>query len=134
MKEILFRGKQFNSDEWIEGQLLYFKSSVNTDELAIIVKDCEWDHSRSWFNIGKRYRVNPMTINQYTGLNDINCVKIFEGDIVEIFGNTYKVYWDKSDACYQTANCDYSFHKCASRSKVIGNIYDNPELLEKGGR
>lgn len=129
MKEILFRGKQFDSDEWIEGQLLYFKSNVSMDELTIIVKSCEWDNLQEWLNLGKRARVEPKTVGQYTGLTDIDGKKIFEGDIIELLSNTYRVYWDKSEACYQLANSDYSFYKCASRSKVIGNIYDNPELL-----
>ena len=44
-REIKFRGKRVHNGEWIEGQLLHFKSSVGSQEFALIVEGCEWDNS-----------------------------------------------------------------------------------------
>lgn len=152
MREILFRGKRKDNGEWIEGQLLYFQATVGTSELALIVEGCEWDNSNEWFNLGKRAKVIPETIGQYTGLTDKNGTKIFEGDIVKHeywvftslrnkelktkigyvdfscdgYGNGYWAYWWNEET---KRRCNFGVN---SECEIIGNIHDNPELL-KGG-
>lgn len=74
---------------------------------------------------------------QYTGLKDKNGVKIFEGDILPIWENgenhLYKVVYDGD--CFMLAMLDseqgsYPLSVKHKQSEVIGNIYENPELLE----
>lgn len=93
MREILFRGKRADNGEWVEGQLLYFQATVGTSVLALIVEGCEWDNFNEWFNLGKRAKVIPETIGQYTGLT-ANGTKIFEGDILH-----FKTYQGGGFAC-----------------------------------
>lgn len=137
----MFRGKSAEDGKWFTGQLLHFKSPVSEKELNIVVEGCEWDDSNEWFNIGRRAKVVPETIGQYTGLTDKNGKKIFEGDIVKHFNasdvgvDIGKVCWDdKYCQFYRTSNSGmYNYRVGADCSyEVIGNIYDNPELL-KGG-
>lgn len=137
MREILFRGKRADNGEWVEGQLLYFKSSVGTNELALIVEGCEWDNSTEWFNLGKRAKVIPETVGQFTGLLDKNSKKIFEGDIVRC-----EIEYDVG--CYPhtetyTGTVMYEggmFHPlcvhCDTKKvEVLGNSWDDPEEMEE---
>lgn len=139
MREILFRGKT-NEGKWIEGQLLHFKASVGSGELAVIVEGGEWDNSNEWFNLGKRAKVLTETVGQYTGFTDKNGKKIFEGDIVEGTDFTPEdggygfVSFDDGAFEVEGNNTIGTFHEnyWGKDFEVIGNIHDNPELLSEG--
>ena len=138
MREILFRAKTDNGD-WVQGQLLYFKASVGEEEFALMVEGCEWDNSNEWFNLGKRAKVTPSTIGQYTGLTDKSGKKIFDGDIVKLLlkDNICEIgliAWSDIGVRYKFASPDgvaYSVD-VTDTFEIIGNIHDNQELL-KGG-
>lgn len=141
MREILFRGKSAKDGKWFTGQLLHFKSPVSEKELNIIVEGCEWDDSNEWFNIGKRTKVVPSTVGQYTGLTDKNGKKIFEGDIIDTPDRLVKVVWFADNAQFDlhfirykddvtTTNFKGIHMRDLKEYEVIGNIHDNSELLE----
>lgn len=133
MREILFRGKRVYNGAWLAGDLLANKyERPNICPIGDV--NC--------------YPVIPETIGQYTGLKDKNGEKIFEGDIVgvNLFGNAYypwKVVYIDKDAAFEffryvavgiyggkaTGHAKMSEYD-KSQIEVIGNIYDNPELLE----
>ena len=142
MREILFRARTISEDEymdsgeWVEG----FYTCFNGDEYRIYTGYSETDcgeHYPDWFN------VLPETVGQFTGLTDKNGKKIFEGDIVQYYG-TYplEVYIEKGHTkirWYDTISAskyDELFFSIDREGygecEIIGNIYDNPELL-KGG-
>lgn len=84
--------------------------------------------------------INQVVLMQSTGLKDRNGVEIFEGDIVEnttqivYLGHRFEVSWNGSYACFQLLNGGKSSNipliEDFMSYEVIGNIYENPELLE----
>ena len=143
MREIIFRGKSAEDGKWFTGQLLHFKSPVSEKELNVVVEGCEWDDSNEWFNIGRRAKVVPETVGQYTGLTDKNGKKIFEGDIVKAYDESYdngfaevkgKVFFNCGSFDIDVGDVGYIplYSYGTENIEVIGNIHDNPELL-KGG-
>jgi uncharacterized phage protein (TIGR01671 family) len=125
MRDIEFRGKRTYNGEWVYGYVCCY-GWVDEKNTYIVP-----DYASALYSL----EVDPETIGQYTGLADKNGTKIFEGDIVLLKGDEepYQVAFDEScfqvygnNICYVMNNFyDYEF-------EVIGNIYDNPELL--GGK
>ena len=125
MREILFRGKRPNNGEWAHG---FFVKMFGT--YHIIDKDDE----------NTAYEVIPETVGQYTGLKDKNGKRIFDGDIVRCgTGRICKVIFFISPGVSGfdlvpiggfDAPPPHNWSLFAD-TEVIGNIHDNPELLEK---
>ena len=146
MREILFRGKQVGDGEWIEGYVFPQVIDGGYAPLCITTEPiCANDYSEI---LGDWAIVDSSTVGQYTGLTDKNGKKIFEGDILQGFwyceGVRAKVVWIDDAATFgilysfrksgeETAWLNSSWYKFTSESpcfpEIIGNIYDNPELL-----
>lgn len=145
MREILFRGKRMDNGEWVEGFLVKSGEahrSALRDDLPF--SDCyifpatDRDIVRDFLtktirlNLGA-YHVIPESVSQYTGLCDKNGKRIFEGDIIEIRGYVYCCCWDEGNLEFMLISKKESFgmgYAASSRMTVIGNVYDNPGLLE----
>ena len=127
MREILFRGKRLDNGEWVSGTMYRIARDLNP---FIMEEDKH----------GCSYPLDEETVGQYTGLNDKNGKRIFEGDIVEGVDYTsedggYGVVGFDDGAFEVSGNdCYGTFHEnyWGKDFEVIGNIHDNPELL-KGG-
>lgn len=139
MREILFRGKRKGSGEWVEGSY----HNVDGKYLYILVEKLDITQRGS---ILIKFPVDPETVGQYV-LKDKNGVKVFEGDIVLLDEDVKETFRAKDGSVLfcrgaffigdadRILNCidvlaDYNGRL---RGEVIGNICDNPELLEEGG-
>ena len=136
MREILFRGKT-DKGEWVQGCFLHNGFDYDT---AI------WEEENKLVT-----EVIPKTVGQYTGLTDKNGTKIFEDDIVKctdtfsdyefiavvMFGNPKGEYnwgFQLNRISGANANTDIllwvDVEETGAFIEIIGNIHDNPELLE----
>jgi uncharacterized phage protein (TIGR01671 family) len=141
MRDIKFRGKRLDNGEWVYGDLVQIEGSYIYDydigdngvEQKPILSQIKWN-------------VNPETVGQYTGLKDKNGVEVYEGDIVTAcwydyeepnhdmtgiveFTEGWMSYWiaDYDKKKFSELNGQGYYHWTI---EVIGNIYDNPELLD----
>ena len=132
MRPIKFRGKCIEEGDVMYGEFVYGDLRIIEDKRDFYLI----------YTINSCVRVDKNTIGQFTGLHDKNGVEIYEGDIVsfedtydyfgeESFMNKGKIEWVDDEAIFNVSNrCNESNKSAYDRCEVIGNIHDNPELLE----
>lgn len=145
MREILFRGKRIDNDEWVEGRTIVVIHQDDNDLIFMpqygedVKADLMDGNDRALTSIyGNYYQILPKTVGQFTGLTDKNGKKIFEGDIVAVplSGKPAKgiVEYFKTDICGFTVITQPQYSNYVLQKnyayEVIDNIHDNPELLE----
>ena len=140
MREILFHGKRADNGEWVEGDVLQTRYHSGHIEYQIMPQT----------PVSSAYPVLSETVGQYTGLTDKNGKRIFEGDIIQFGARIKDVRWNSETMAWELTDigvpdCDVNhLHNTVSlselyvetcygemASEVIGNIHDNPELMEQ---
>lgn len=147
MREIMFRGKRIDNDEWVYGSFVMDATELRRREnfpnspiwADGFIRRYDFENEKI-----EMYEVDRESVGQYTGLTDKNGKKIFEGDILEVNCKeffeakhiVYRVEWDR-------CNCEFSATLKSGATgtgvayiplyaaEVIGNVYDHPELLER---
>ncbi len=139
MREILFRAKRLDNGKCVYGNLVlsidvddeYGTIIIPMEESGMFVKgeDPE-EHDLGFENW---HLVDPDTICQYTGLTDKNGRKIFEGDIIKDidYGIMKCIYLHGSFAWYKEDGFKIECMRYVPVIEVIGNIFDNPELVKE---
>ena len=133
-KEILFRAISLcRGEHWLYGMPLHHARNPHTEKWGIYDPET-----------GIETDIDPATVGQYTGLNDVRCNPIYEGDILcvtslqpETLGKKMNVAveYNGGRAAFLVKNGEkfQQLGLCALENDVviIGNIYDNPELLKQ---
>lgn len=136
MREILFRGKDSITKSWVYGALVQQQDDP-LKEKAFIISYSNYQFGD--FSEAVMHEVDPETVGQYTGFVDKNSKKIFEGDILSIYNSKaflFAVEWNNQYVLKCTTNgvSDNILNVIESPEdvEVVGNIYDNPELIKDG--
>lgn len=128
MCEILFRGKRIDNGEWLFGDLRHIFHGEYRTHIV--------DNSNGLNNDVCGLEVASSTVGQFTGLEDKLGTKIFEGDIVR-YGQRGAVEYNSGSAQFTLNFTDSTYEGFDNipfcDCEVLGNIYDNPELLEVSG-
>jgi len=148
-REIMFRGKRLYDGRWVYGA--YYEHQPPSQCIAGIdepSKHCIAKTAFADWNMPRQIEcieVDPETVGQYTTLKDDNDKEIYQGDLVKFNDRTivYEVIWDpyrvawwlkdvKADKRERDRDTDHQqlLNNSWQQRVVIGNIYDNPELLE----
>ena len=139
----LFKAKRIDNGEWITGYLLVKKKDFYICEKPYECMDEYSSLNGQSYGFGCFKFVDPSTICQCTGLKDTDGKLIWENDVV-VFWDTYstengpeemgcigKVVWDDETISFQVTNrLSSESYEVLDECSVIGNIFDNPELLE----
>ena len=135
MREILFRGKRVDTGEWVEGYFCKYPNQFSGFLKPHIFVSSYDEEKETGSCIA--YPVISETVGQFTGLFDRNSKKIFEGDIIENITdhNIAVVRWYEEHSTFmlysEMKNKVYFLYDNDFKSiDVIGNVYDNPELLK----
>ena len=132
MREIKFRAIDSHSDKWVYGLPAADTETVDYSEISSLFvgatenEDCYLSE------------IIPGTLCQYTGLKDNNGKEIYEGDIVRTaLGYTQKVIWSDMYAAFVAVYKDKDRlnrssmpYRVDCTDEIVGNIHENPELLE----
>lgn len=141
MREILFRGKRIDNEELVYGSFCMdaveqFNGLCGVDGFIRL-----YDKAKGKMQM---YEVDRETVGQFTGLTDKNGKRIFEGDIVAVkledsngedWQEIKKVHYNSKECCWYPMRWNEECEFCEGWTEiksieVIGNIHDNPELLE----
>lgn len=129
MRENLFHGKRKDNGEWVEGYYCAFNGVSHRIYTGYAETDCGEFYP-------DYYEVIPETVGQYTELPDKNGRPIFEGNIIRDTetSDVGEIYFDTDTARFviefEKMIIDFSDYNNGD-VEVIGNIYDNPELIKE---
>ena len=134
MRTIKFRARRKNG-KWVVGNFInHFSTYFKTEERhSIFLPKPENDNGGYWVE-----DIDPETVGQFTSLHDCDGKEIFEGDILDFNGLTVEVRFVRGVFAF-LANGNIDEELCGDCrtdlfAKVIGNVYENPDILKGGNK
>ena len=132
MREILFRAKRKDTGEWVKGYYAKYQPCASKAEHVCGIVP---EYASALY----MQKIDPQTLCRYTRLTDKNDQKIWEGDICKIVGGEideedgfFVVRWSTDGARFILEGnllvTDFD-HTYSTNCEVVGNIFDNPELM-----
>lgn len=138
MREILFKAKRIDNRKWVEG---YYTECNGKTFIGINISIYSDIFEVFYTPIIRWFEVDPETLCQFTGLYDKNGKRIWENDVVWLVcdgkEHIYQIVWDNSELDFKATNgkenygANFEYLLCCEEIEVIGNIFDNPELLQE---
>lgn len=130
MREHLYQGKRIDNGEWVEGSYVRAHKWFGDGKAGHFIYDIYGEN---------RVLVDPETVREFTGRRDKNGKRIFEGDILQDDNRKILICFHEGNFCYidleddvqqpmSISDCDFGL--CVECDIIIGNKWDNPELLE----
>ncbi|MBE9515945.1 MAG: hypothetical protein IME93_03090 [Proteobacteria bacterium] len=128
MREIKFRAWDIDRRQYLSGGAVFIE----------VLRGRNPEEGRLYLDTSDHISKDRFILQQYTGLKDKNGAEIYEGDVLEEEeGYYFEVVWDESWAKFKiqhrTISIQYPEWNRGKKMKVIGNIYENPELLDNDG-
>lgn len=134
MRDILFRGKRCDNGEWVQGYYIradhhWHKHGIHKDWIV-----CGASANGGWFALHNKYAVKDETVGQFTG-KTVKNGKAFDGDILKSIDGIFLVCWDEDKSAFVMRFLEYPYEtlyleEMYDDAEIVGNIHDNPELLE----
>ena len=138
-REIIFKAKRKDNGEWVEGCLIidYVSGQYFIHQNGNSVNESQKIGEEGCLRF-LAFEIDPNTLCQYTGITDKNGEKIWENDIIDTFEESSKEFLRNvvkfEDGCFKVFKKHYlSMHMDSYEKtdlKVVGNIFDNADLLE----
>lgn len=158
MREILFTGKSKEGNEWVFGVPVRVKENTRLTHRIFLVESVNLDELDYFIPSYDDTEVFPETIGEFTGFYDKNGNRVFEGHIIRFADKNLVVFWNDESHQWQAKSTmsyprnpfgiyylnhewdciDFGWliAEIATLGKtsveIIGNIYDNPELIMEG--
>lgn len=135
MREILFKAKRIDNGKWVEGYYTECRGEtfIGIDASSIFEIFCP--------PVIRWFKVSSETLCRFTGLCDKNGKRIWENDVVWLVcdgkEHIYQIVWDNSELDFKATKgeenygTNYEYLLCCDEIEVIGNIFDNKELLQE---
>lgn len=117
-REVIFRGKRLGNGQWLYGDLMH----DNHQGCYVYPNDCTGLYTEN--------KVDPDTVGEFTNMKDKHGNKVFEGDIVEYGRSLYVCEFVEGGFTFRDISDDrLTLNAILIEADVIGNVYDNSELL-----
>jgi len=138
MRTIKFRGKRLDGEGWAYGYPLEKFQAIDA-EPRIVIDTCRTFANDGYHSL-EQYAVLPESVGQWTGLVDRHGKEIYEGDVLLNITNPlvdnepFLIYYDTQEGMWmwfdKNEEGDAFNWAIAKHSEIIGNEFDNPELME----